>query len=153
MNGQLDLRPVIPAIIVSVTGLVVLLAQAFTPKGKSSPSAALSLIGLLGALASVFLVAAQGGRGSVMAGSVAADDFSLFFHVLLLGIGIMVVLFSPSYLRTTGADRGEYYALLLFSMVGMLGLVSCLDLVSIFVALEIMSVAVYAMAGLHRDRE
>ena len=41
---------------------------------------------------------------------------------------------------------------MLFSIVGMLGLASCLELVSLFVALEIMSVAIYAMAGLHRDR-
>jgi NADH-quinone oxidoreductase subunit N len=153
MNAQLDFRPVIPAAIVAITGLVVLLAQAFTPKGRTSPSVPLSLAGLVGALVSVFLIVARGGRGSVLAGSVAADDFSLFFHVLLLGIGVMVVLFSSSYLKTGGIDRGEYYALLLFSMVGMLGLVSCLDLVSMFVALEIMSVAVYAMAGLHRLRE
>src|SRR5207247_5412395 len=52
----------------------------------------------------------------------------------------------------TGIDRGEYYALMLFSLVGMLGLVSCRELVSLFVALEIMSVALYALAGLHRDR-
>ena len=49
-------------------------------------------------------------------------------------------------------ERGEYYALLLFSIVGMLGLVSSLELVSIFVALEIMSIALYGMAGMDRRR-
>src|SRR6185436_18494470 len=72
---------------------------------------------------------------------------------LILGIGTLVVLLSPSYLRANGLDRGEYYALVLFSMVGMMGLVSALDLISIFVALEIMSVALYALAGLRRDHE
>jgi len=148
----LDLRPLVPALIVAVTGLVVLLAQAFTPRGKSSPSAPLSLAGLLAALAAVGIIAGGRGRGAVLAGTVAADDFSLFFHALILAIGVLAVLLSPSYLRATGIDRGEYYTLLLFSVVGMLGLVSCLELVSLFVALEIMSVAVYAMAGLHRDR-
>ena len=151
MTG-LDLRPLVPALIVAVTGLVVLLAQAFTPRGKSSPSAPLSLAGLLAALAAVGIIAGGRGRGAVLAGTVAADDFSLFFHALILAIGVLAVLLSPSYLRATGIDRGEYYTLLLFSVVGMLGLVSCLELVSLFVALEIMSVAVYAMAGLHRDR-
>src|SRR6185295_11125593 len=66
--------------------------------------------------------------------------------------GIVAVLLSPSYLRETAIDRGEYYALVLFAIVGMLGLVSSLELVSLFVALEIMSVAVYALAGLHRQR-
>jgi NADH-quinone oxidoreductase subunit N len=138
---------------VTVTGLLVLLAQAFTPKGRSSPSVALSLFGLVGALASVLLLAEGRGRGTATGGTYAADDFSLFLHGLILLIGVVAVLISPSYLRATGADRGEYYALLLFALVGMLGLVSCLELVSLFVALEIMSVASYALAGMHRHRE
>jgi len=147
-----DLRPLAPAVIIAATGLVVLLAQAFTPRGKRAPSAPLSVAGVLAALIAVAIMAGGRGRGVVLAGTVAADDFALFFQALILGIALLAVLFSPSYLRATGIDRGEYYALLLFSVVGMLGLVSCLELVSIFVALEIMSVAVYALAGLHRDR-
>ena len=100
------------------------------------------------------LVIANGrGRGAVLAQSVAADDFALFFQALILATGILAVLLSPSYLRETAMDRGEYYALMLFAIVGMMGLVSALELVAIFVALEIMSVAVYALAGLQRDRE
>jgi NADH-quinone oxidoreductase subunit N len=148
----IDLRPIIPAAIVAFTGLIVLLAQAFTAKGNRAPSAALSLTGLAGALASVVVIAGGQGRGSVLGGSLAADDFALFFHFLILGIGMVAVLLSPSYLRATHSDRGEYYALMMFSIVGMLGLASCLELVALFVALEIMSVAIYAMAALHRDR-
>jgi NADH-quinone oxidoreductase subunit N len=151
--GPIDLRPIWPALIVALTGVVVLLVQALLPKGRSGPFAALSLVGIVAALVSVGILARGPGRGVVMGGVVAADDFSLFFHALLLGITAVVVLLSPSYLRaTTGADRGEYYALVLFSLVGMLGLVSCRELVSLFVALEIMSVALYALAGMHRDR-
>jgi NADH-quinone oxidoreductase subunit N len=150
--GPVDLRPLWPALIVALTGVVVLLVQAVTPKGRPAPFAALSLLGLTSALSAVALIAMGKGRGVVLAGAVAADDFSLFLHVLLLGIAVVAVLLSPSYLRATGIDRGEYYALVLFSVVGMLGLVSCRELVSLFVALEIMSVALYALAGLHRGR-
>jgi NADH-quinone oxidoreductase subunit N len=152
VSGELDLRPLVPAIIVGVTGLVVLLAQAFTPKDRRAPSAPLSLTGLLAALAAVWLLASGGGRGAVLANAVSADAYSLFFQALLLGIAAVAVLLSPSYLRANGLDRGEYYALLLFSVVGMLGLVSSLELVSMFVALEIMSIALYGMAGLYRSR-
>src|SRR6266536_2648773 len=151
--ASLDLRPLFPAIVVAVTGLAVLLAQAFTPKGGRAPAAALSLAGLVGALVAVLVIAGGPGRGAVLADSVAADDFALFFQALILAIGIVAVLLSPSYLRETATDRGEYYALVLFAIVGMMGLVSSLELVAVFVALEIMSVAVYAMAGLHHDRE
>jgi len=152
VTGTLDLRPLVPAALVAVTGLVVLLAQAFTPKGREAPSVSLSLTGILGALVAVWLLAAGRGRGAVLAGAVTADDFSLFFHALILGVAAVAVLLAPSYLRANGIERGEYYALLLFSVVGMLGLVSGLELVSIFVALEIMSIALYGMAGLHRSR-
>jgi NADH-quinone oxidoreductase subunit N len=148
----LDLRPLMPTLIVAATGLVALLVQAFTPRGSRAPAAGLSLMGLVGAIGATVLIATGPGRGTVTAGVVAADDFALFFHFLILGIALLAVLFSPSYLRATGADRGEYYALVLFSTVGMLGLVSCRELVSLFVALEIMSVSAYALAGLHRQR-
>ncbi len=150
--GTLDLRPVFPALIVAVTGLIVLLLRAFTPAGRRAPAAELSLVGLGGGLLAVFLVAQSGGPVAVTGGSVTADDFALFTQGLILGIGVLTVLFSPSYLRATGMDRVEYYALVLFAIVGMLGLVSCLELVSLFVALEIMSIALYGLAGFHRQR-
>ena len=150
--GPVDLRPALPALIVAVFGVGILLMQGLTPKGRRAPFAAMSLVGLAAALVAVLLIASGPGRGVVLGGAVAADDFALFFHVLLIGVTAVAVLLSPSYLRATGIDRGEYYALMLFSLVGMLGLVSCRELVSLFVALEIMSVALYALAGLHRDR-
>ena len=152
MMGTLDLRPLFPAFIVAVTGLTVLLLRAFTPPGRRAPAAEISLVGLGGALLAVFLVASGGGPVAVTGGSVTADDFALFTQGLILGIGVLTVLLSPSYLRATGMERVEYYALVLFAIVGMLGLVSCLELVSLFVALEIMSIALYGLAGLQRLR-
>jgi NADH-quinone oxidoreductase subunit N len=152
MNAILDLRPIVPAAIVAVTGVVVLLAQAFTPKDRSAPSSLLSLVGLGGALVSVWLLGSGGGEGAVLAGAHAADGQALFLQAVVLAVAIVTVLLSPGYLRANGLERGEYYALLLFSVVGMLGLVSSLELVSMFVALEIMSVALYGMAGLDRAR-
>lgn len=147
-----DVRPVVPALIVALTGIVVLLAQAFTPRGRPAPSLPLALLGLGGAMASVIVLCLRGARGATLGGAYVLDDYSLFLHGLILAVAIVCVLISPSYLRATGADRGEYYALVLFSVVGMLGLVSCLELVALFVALEIMSVALYGAAGLHRSR-
>jgi NADH-quinone oxidoreductase subunit N len=151
MSG-LDLRPLVPSIIVAVSGVLVLLVQAFTPKGRPVPAARLALAGLVAALVAVWLLYTGAGRGSVAAGAFTADDLSLFLHALVLVVAVVTVLLSPSYLRANGLDRGEYYALLLFSVVGMLGLVASLELVSLFVALEIMSIALYGMAGLRRDR-
>jgi NADH-quinone oxidoreductase subunit N len=152
MNDVLDLRPAVPAAMVAVTGVVVLLAQAFTPKGARAPSFPLSLAGLAGALGSVWLLWSGSGYGAVLAGALAADGLALFLQGLVLAVAIVTVLLSPGYLRANGLERGEYYALMLFSVVGMMGLVASLELVSMFVALEIMSVALYGMAGLDRRR-
>jgi NADH-quinone oxidoreductase subunit N len=147
-----DLQPVIPALIVAVTGVVVLLAGAFTPKGSRAPSAWLAAFGLLAALATVVLMGGPAGPARSTGGTIVADAFSLLLQGVLLTIALAVVLLSPSYLRATAGERGEYYALVLFSLVGMMGLVSSVELISIFVALEIMSVALYALAGMRRDR-
>ncbi|MGE0456051.1 MAG: NADH-quinone oxidoreductase subunit N [Vicinamibacteria bacterium] len=152
MIGGVELRPVLPALVVAITGVVVLLAQAFAAKGSRAPSVPLSLAGLALALYSTASTWSGPGRGSVLGGSVAADDFALLGHAVILSVGLLVVLLSQGYLRALGQERGEYYALVLFSVVGMLGLVSALELISLFVALEIMSVALYALAGLRRDR-
>jgi len=150
--GPIDLRPVWPALIVAITGVIVLLVQAVTPRGKGGPFAALSLVGIAAALGATGVLATGPGRGAVLGGAIAADEFALFFHVLILVIAALAVLLSPSYLRAAGLERGEYYALTLFSVVGMLGLVSSRELVSLFVALEIMSISIYALAGLRRER-
>jgi NADH-quinone oxidoreductase subunit N len=147
----LELRPIVPAFIVAVTGLFVLLVQAFTPRGKAAPSAPLSLFGLAAALTTVVLIARER-TVLVTGGTIVADRFALLLQGALIAITMVVVLLSPSYLRATGSERGEYYSLVLFSLVGMLGLVSAVELISLFVALEIMSVALYALTGLHRDR-
>jgi NADH-quinone oxidoreductase subunit N len=150
--GPLDPRPALPAVIVALTGLTVLLVQAFTPPGRRAPSVGLSLFGLLCALAATGFLATGDGYGSTLGGALVADGFALFFHGLILAIGVLTVLLSSSYLRKCGIERGEYYTLVLFSIVGMLGLVAARELIALFVALEIMSVAAYALAGLWRAR-
>lgn len=148
----LDLRPLAPAVVVAVTAFAVLLLQAFLLRGRKPPFALISCLGLFAALAAAFFAARGESGGITTGGSYVLDAFALYFHGLILSIGIVAVLFSPSYGRATGIERGEYYALLLFSLVGMLGLVSCRELVSLFVALEVMSISLYALAGFHRDR-
>jgi NADH-quinone oxidoreductase subunit N len=146
---NIDLRPAFPALILAITGLVVLLAQAFTPKSRRSPSTTLSLAGIAVAFLYVRSLAIAGFE-SQMGGTLVADEFALFFQGVILAIAALAVVMSGSYLRENEMERGEYYTLILFSSVGMMGLVSAIDLISLFVALEIMSVALYALAGMRR---
>jgi NADH-quinone oxidoreductase subunit N len=152
--NALDLRPAIPAIIVALTALTLLLSQAFAGKGKHGPYVPLALLGLGAALAATLMIASSGdrGRGGQLGGALSADSLALFLEVVILGVGVLAVLLSSSYLRAIGSERGEHYALLLFSLVGMLGLVAVTELISLFVALEILSVALYALCGSRRDQ-
>ena len=87
-----------------------------------------------------------------MGDALVADGLAAFAGGVILIAAVGACLLSHGYLRQFGAERGEYYALILFSTAGMLGLVSCVELVSLFVALEVTSVALYALAGCRRDR-
>jgi NADH-quinone oxidoreductase subunit N len=153
VSGALDLRPVLPSLVVAVTALAALLAEAFSARSKRAPAAGISLFGLAAATVVTVLLRLDPGPAASLGGSFVADGLSLYLHFVVLGVAAAAVLLSPGYLRSTRAERGEYYALVLFSAVGMLGLVSTTELVSLFVALEIMSVALYALTGFHRESE
>jgi NADH-quinone oxidoreductase subunit N len=152
VSDALELRPALPALIVAGTGLALLLVQAFSPRGLARSSPGIAILGLGGALWATVAVSAVLPSRVGLAGVLYLDAFAAFFHVLILCCGIVAFLLSPAYLEATGGARGEYYALVCFSIVGMLGLVSARELISLFVALEIMSVSLYALVGFQRDR-
>ena len=140
---------VIPVLCLAMAGLAVLLAESFRLKNESMPLGGLAIIGLLGSgAASVFLW----GRNATSFGVVTADNFALFVNLVLVAVGILTVFFAS---QTAARDRlpaGEFYALMLFSMVGMMLMVQASDLLLMFLALETMSIAVYVLTGLRRDQ-
>src|SRR5207245_5675598 len=97
-------------------------------------------------------LAAWGGRGRAFRDMVILDNYALFFHVVICYAAALIVLLSIDYLRRTGAESGEYYALVLFSTSGMLLLTSASDLIVVFLAIELMSLSLYVLAGLFKRR-
>ncbi len=89
--------------------------------------------------------------GVAFGGMLVMDGFAVFFRVLVLGVGILVVLASYRYLRREGAGAGEYHALLLYSIVGQCLMAAGNELIVIFIGLEISSIASYVLAGYLRD--
>ena len=79
------------------------------------------------------------------------DGFTLFFTFILILAGILVCLLSPAYLEEKGYHTGEYYALILFSISGMILMVASADMIMLFVSLEVMSIAAYVLAGFFRN--
>ena len=79
---------------------------------------------------------------------VVSDNFSVFLNGILLLTGIGVLLISRSYLLRTGLERPEFYMLMLFSLSGMMMMGMANDLILVFVALELLSIPLYIMAGM-----
>ena len=90
-------------------------------------------------------------RNAVGFGVIVLDNYSVFFNVTLCAIGLLTILISNGTAERDRLPLGEYYALMLFSMSGMMLMGSTRDLLVIFIALEIMSLGVYVMTGFRRD--
>ena len=142
-----DFLAIIPIIIVALSGIAALLAEAFRQPGERMPIAGLGLIGLAGAaVASVALWDTD--RTSF--GVIRADNFTIFINVTLCIVGVLTMLLSNETVERDQLPAGEYYALTLFSISGMMMIAAAVDLLVIFIALEILSLSVYVLTGIRR---
>jgi NADH-quinone oxidoreductase subunit N len=148
ISGQFD--AVIPILCVTLAGLVVLLAEAFRSRGEKMPIGGLAIIGLLGSGAASVLLWNSHAESF---GAVTADNFSLFVNLVLVAVGILTVVFSSATVERDGLPAGEYYAMMLFAIVGMMLMGQATDLLVIFLALETMSISVYILTGLRKDQQ
>ena len=140
-----------PLIIVSVLGIVLLIVDLMLPHGKKHLSAYLALAGVVYAM---FRTAAQWGSSQVgYSGMVVLDNLSTLFNLLFLGSTGIVILLSMPFLRRDDVEHSEYYALLLFATAGMMILASGLDLITLFLGIEVLSISLYILAGYRRDSD
>jgi NADH-quinone oxidoreductase subunit N len=95
-------------------------------------------------------LATVGSQGSAFGGTVLTGGFASYFAAVFCVAGILVVLLSQSYLLKQNASFGEYYALLLAAMAGMMTMAASNDLVVFFLGLETMSIPFYVLAGFTR---
>jgi NADH-quinone oxidoreductase subunit N len=145
-----NLLSLLPSIIPAVTGLLVLCWD-LGMRDEERPR--LAWIGILGLLITAIVSFALLGRNEVaFNGSFALDSYAMFFNLIFCLAGILTLLMSASYLNTAGIHAGEYYSLILFSIVGMVFMAAGTDLINIFLGLETMSMAVYVLAGIWRQR-
>ena len=145
-----DYAAIIPLVIVALSGTAAMLAEAFRQPGERMPIAGLGLIGLAGAaLASVFLWDSDARSFGV----IRSDNFALFINLILCVIGVLTMLFSNEVVEREQLPAGEYYALTLYGICGMMMMAAADDLLVIFLALEILSLSVYVLTGLRRESE
>src|SRR6185295_13112126 len=106
------------------------------------------VVGLLGAAISTWLL---WDRHAVSFGGVAADNFGLFVTGILIVVGLLSIAISGPTIDREQLPGGEYYALMLFGLAGMMLMATATDLLVIFLALEVLSIAVYVLTGIRRE--
>jgi NADH-quinone oxidoreductase subunit N len=138
----------IPLVIVALSAIAAMLAEAFRQPGERMPIAGLGLIGLVGAaVASAFLWNSD----AHSMGVIRSDNFALFINLVLCVIGVLTMLMSDDVVEREHIPAGEYYALTLFAICGMMMMAAATDLLVVFLALEILSLALYVLTGIRRS--
>jgi len=136
----------LPEIVLSIFGVVVMLLDPLLDEKRSQKTlGTLALIGTVVALFSVKVMARH--PGLAFWNMISVDSFSVFFHFLIIAIAALVILTSYEYMTVQRLRAGEYYGLILLGVVGMALMSSAVELVLIFIALEISSISTYILAG------
>jgi NADH-quinone oxidoreductase subunit N len=144
----INLATIMPEIILSVLAMVLLLVNVFVSSKSKGYLAWLSFAGIIAA--GVVSVQSWGLAISSFSGSVALDNFAIFFKVIFLVAAGLAVLISDQYMTREECNHGELYPLILFTTVGMMLMASGTDMMTVFLGLELMSVSLYVLAGFNR---
>lgn len=139
-----------PLLIVCLTALAVLAVDCFWPSERRTHLAYLTVTGCL--LALVSALGLWGQHEAIFSRMMVVDNYSTLFTIIFLVGTTLTALLSVDYASRMGIDRGEYYALLLFTTAGMIMMAQGLNLVMIFIGLETLSIALYILAGMQRQR-
>jgi NADH-quinone oxidoreductase subunit N len=143
-----DFTSVIPFLIVVGWACVLLLIDLFIPKGRKGVTAVLAAAGLVAGL--IATVIQFGREEEAFGGMIIVDGFASFLQLLFMGVGLVAIMQASDYLKRRGIERGEYYTLLLFTLSGMILMTTAGDLVVVFLALELLSIPLYVLAGFAR---
>jgi NADH-quinone oxidoreductase subunit N len=133
---------------VTAAGIAAMVAESFRDPGERMPIAGLGVVGLIGAAVATLLL---WNHNATSFGLVAADNFGLFVTGTLIVISLLTLAISGPTIERERLPGGEYYALMLFATAGMMLMATATDLLVIFLALEVMSLAVYVLTGIRRD--
>jgi NADH-quinone oxidoreductase subunit N len=144
-----DLYRIAPEIVLCAFGVLVMLLAPMIPKPRHFVLSIISLVGAALALAATRFPALH--SGAAYSGLVRADAFSLFVHLLVIGVAFLAILGSISYLQREELDAGEFCALILFATAGMGVMAGAQELLTAFIGLEMSSIASYILASYKRD--
>lgn len=146
-----DLSHLTPMWILIATGGLLLMFEVFAQQADRRYCANIAAAGFglaIWSMAASLTAPAAHLFGAYGSAPLVVDTFARASSLLLLSAGFIASLLSPGYAKNAGHDHGEYYALMVFAVVGMMVMVMAGDLMTFFLGLETMSIAVYALTGL-----
>ena len=146
-----DFSAVVPVLMVTLAACTTMIAEAFRKQRDVAAGRWFGVYGIIGLVGAIAASLSQWNQSLVGFGVISVDNFSVFFNITLCAIGILTIILSVGNADRDHLPLGEYYTLMLFSMVGMMLMASTTDLLIIFIALEIMSLGVYVMTALKRS--
>ena len=144
-----DLYRIAPEIVLGVFGMLVMFLAPIIPKARHGVLSAISLVGAALALVATRYPALY--AGAAYSGLFRADAFSLFVHLIAIGVAFLAILGSTDYLKREDLDAGEFCALILFATAGMGVMAGAQELLTGFIGLEMSSIASYILASYRRD--
>jgi NADH-quinone oxidoreductase subunit N len=145
-----DLLAILPLLVVIASALVLLLLDLLVPASKKWITALLTALCLVVALVLALLRPAEG--TTVFNDMLRVDGFARYLDILFLVSGIAGIGLAHGYLKRMNIERGEYYSLLLFTLSGMMTMAHAVDLIMIFLALELLSIPLYVLTGFARPQ-
>jgi NADH-quinone oxidoreductase subunit N len=143
-----SLSAIVPMLCVTAAAIASMVAEAFRAPGERMPIGPLGAIGLVGAAVASLLL---WNRNLSSFGVVTADNFGLFVTWILIIVGLLSLALSGPTVERERLPQGEYYALMLFALAGMMLMATATDLLVIFLALEVLSLGVYILTGIRRE--
>lgn len=152
---SLNLLAVLPVLVLSTWGCLVLVFDLFIPPSRKYWTAWLTVLGfvltaiVLGLQAAAFL---PNHPQAAFNGMLVVDGYALFLQAIFLLAAILGVLMALNYLPRRGIEKGEYYTLLIFTTIGMMFMALAADLIVVFLALEMLSIPLYILSGFARPR-
>ena len=147
VRPDIDWHAVAPELTLLAVGAIITLVDIVLLERGRAFTSALAGIGLLVALVPIVTLAAAGGTREMFGGAFVVDDFALIMKAMFIMAAYIVVLLSTNYIAEGDYWENEYYGLLLASVMGMVLMASARDLVTIFVALELLSIPAYLLAA------
>lgn len=147
-----NILALLPELILTLTGVLVMLAEPMLP--ATSNRKGLGWLAIVGTIAAGAASWYQLGLGTLHAfsGTIQVDAFSVFFHLLIAAVVLVTLLGSLDYFDGHATHAGEYFALALFGAVGMMFMTCSVELLMVFIGLEISSISTYIMVGFRKGQ-